>query len=201
MKALIVVDMQNDFCPGGSLTVPDGDKIIPIINELLPKFRLTIFTKDWHTPDMEAFASSHPGKKPFDTYEVNGKPDVLWPNHCVAGTLGADFHKDIDFNSLVGKFYIFKKGTQKEHHPYSGFDGTELGKFLKDRGVDEVFICGLATDYCCKDTALDAAKEGFKTFFILDATKPINENLTETLTLLKNNKIEIINSKVLDKLK
>ena len=200
-KALIVVDVQNDFCPGGSLAVADGDQIIPIINKLLPKFELIIFTKDWHPEGMDAFASSHPGKQPFDKYFPVLQPmdrplieDILWPDHCIMNTLGAEIHKDIDFGLIKGDFYIFKKGMKKNSHPYSGFGGIGLKEFLQEKEINQVFICGLATDFCCKDTAIDAANYGFNTVFILDATKPINTDLSDTLASLYNNNVKIIES-------
>jgi len=192
-KALIVVDVQNDFCPGGSLAVPEGDKVVPVINDLLPKFDLVIFTKDWHNPEMEAFASQHPGKKPFEKYtNSNGDEDTLWPDHCVANTPGADLHKDIKFELLKKDFYIFKKGTKKEYHPYSGFGGTDLAGFLKKRKITDVFIVGLAGDFCCRDTAIDAVNSGFRTFFFLDGIKFISLDMNPTLRILEDKKIHTI---------
>lgn len=202
-KALIVVDVQLDFMPGGSLAVPEGDKVVPVINKLLPEFDLVIFLKDWHDPEMEAFASQHEGAKPFDKYWPlmrNGsdyEPDTqetLWPDHCIANTPGADFHPDLDFGKCAKDFYIFKKGTEKYYHPYSGFRGTELKKFLDERGVTDVYITGLAGDYCCKDTAIDSVFNGFNTFFIMDAIKFISDNKTETLVSLYEANIKIIES-------
>jgi nicotinamidase/pyrazinamidase len=192
-KALIVVDVQNDFCPGGSLAVPEGDKVVPVINDLLPKFDLVIFTKDWHDPKMNAFASQHIGKKPFDKYiNSEGLEDTLWPDHCVQNTLGADFHKDINFGKIKGEFYIFKKGMKKKYHPYSGFWGTDLAKFLNKKKILEIFIVGLALDYCVKDTALDAIKNGFGTVVIEDGCAPIDPNINSTLKVFKDNKISFI---------
>ena len=181
MKTLIVTDTQLDFLPGGSLAVPNGDEIIPVINNLFDKFELVIFTKDWHPADMNAFASSKKNKKPFDTYTVKGKKDTLWPDHCVQDTIGATLSPDLDLGKINGDFYIFKKGTTKKHHPYSGFDGTELNEFLQERKVTDVYVVGLALDFCCIETAIDAAFNGYKTTIILDGTKPINENIEETL--------------------
>ena len=204
MKTLIVVDAQYDFVPvtkeeytngmGGTLAVPGGDEIIPIINNLLPKFDLVIFTKDWHPKNMKAFASNHKGKKPFDTYEVNGIKDILWPDHCVAGTRGADLHDDIDFSLIKGEFYIFKKGLTKDYHPYSGFGGTRLAEFLREKGVEEIFIVGLALDYCVRDTAIDAAKEGFNTVVIEDGTRPIDPNINSTLKEFQAVGVKLIES-------
>lgn len=182
MKALLVIDAQMDFMPGGALAVEHGDEIIPVINELLPKFDLVIFTKDHHPNGMEAFASSHEGKKPFDTYtNSSGKEDVLWPDHCVVGTPGNDIHRGIDLGLIDGDFYIFKKGLTKEAHPYSGFGAEGLDEFLKERGVTEVHIVGLALDYCVKDTAIDAANLGYETVVIEDGTRPIDPNINPTL--------------------
>lgn len=204
MKALIVVDAQYDFVPvrdedykngqGGALAVPEGDEIIPIINRLLPEFEMVIFTQDWHSKGMRAFASSHPDKKPFDTYEVGGKVDTLWPDHCIAESYGAMIHEGIDLGKINKSVYFFKKGLNKEKHPYSGFDGTGLAFFLQERGVDEVYIVGLATDYCCKDTAIDAVKNNFKTVFVIDGTRGINPDNSETIKTLKSYGVDIIES-------
>lgn len=191
MKALIVVNVQNDFCPGGSLAVKDGDKIVPVINSMISQFDLVIFTKDWHPAGMKAFASSYKSKKPFDKYKVNGEEDTLWPDHCVQNTQGAELHKDIDFAKIPKDFYIFKKGTTKSHHPYSGFDGTELAEFLEERKVETVFICGLALDYCCVETAIDSSFLGFDTTLILDATKSINPDISDTLIKLYEANVKI----------
>jgi len=204
MKALIVVDAQYDFFPateenykngmGGALAVPGADKINSVINKLLSQFNLVIFTMDWHPEGMKAFASSYKTKKPFDTYKVKGKEDTLWPDHCVRGTRGAQIHEDIDFSLIQGDFYIFKKGLEKNHHPYSGFDGTNLEAFLKDRNVDQIFISGLALDYCVKDTAVDGAWAGFKTVVIEDATAAISKDLNGTYQTFLNNNVKMIES-------
>ena len=175
-KALIVVDIQNDFCPGGALAVTDGDKIIPTINDLLTKFDLVIFTKDWHPANHLSFASAHEGKDPYDSY--NG--DVLWPDHCVENTPGAELHPDLDLTKCQKDFYIFKKGTDINSNGYSAFENTELQEFLDERGVTEVYICGLATDYCVKNTAIDSALAGYDTYVLADACKSIDSDLTQT---------------------
>lgn len=188
MKALIVVDAQYDFMPGGSLAVKDGDKIIPVINNLLTKFDLVIFTKDWHPAKMEAFASYH-NKQPFETYtNSKGKEDTLWPDHCVQNTRGADIHEGIDFNLIKGDFYIFKKGVEENEHPYSGFGAEGLKEFLEKRNVHQVFVCGLALDFCVKDTMIDSIKEGFETVLVIDGTRGISpegseEAIKEFLTI------------------
>jgi len=197
-KALLIVDVQYDFMPGGSLAVDEGDKIVPIINKFLPKFDLVVFTKDWHTSDNIYFADSHKGKKPFEQIKINGKMETLWPVHCVQYTRGADLHDDINFELIKGDFYIFKKGYETNWHPYSGFGdkimNTGLETFLNSRKVTDVVIMGLATDYCVRDTAVDAAKLGFNTSIILDGTKPINKDLSDTFFKFKENNIKILNS-------
>lgn len=205
MKALIVVDVQYDFMPvseedyknkmGGALAVPNGNEIVPVINKLLPMYELVIFTKDWHPEGMNAFASAHEGKKPFDKYTLpNGEEDTLWPDHCIAESRGSDLHDDIDFSKIRGDFYIIKKGMEKNYHPYSGFGKTELEEFLKEKNVDEVCIVGLALDYCVRDTAIDAAKAGFTTTIIKDGTRAIAEDLSETYEILYNHNVNFVES-------
>ena len=205
-RALIVVDLQKDFCPGGSLAVPDGDKIVPIVNDLLGKFDLIIFTKDWHHPSMYAFdsyQSSNYGKHAFEKYtNEQGQEDVIWPDHCVEETDGAEFHPDLDLGKCKKDFYIFKKGNMPHYHPYSGFgevletNESELHLFLKEREIKEIYIVGLAGDYCCKETALDAVKLGYDTYFIKDCIKFIG-NSKETFDLLNKAKVKILESWVL----
>lgn len=207
-RALIVVDVQKDFCPGGSLAVPEGDTIVPIINDLLPKFDLVIFTKDWHFPIMygfESYQKEHYGKNAFDKYiNEQGQEDVIWPDHCVEYTEGAEFHPDLDLGKCAKHFYIFKKGNLSHYHPYSGFgevletNESELGMFLKNRGVEEIFITGLALDYCVKETALDGAKLGFDTYVIQNACKPINSDISETVKSFKEAGVFLIDTWNLD---
>ena len=197
---LICVDIQNDFMPTGSLPVNDGDKIIPIVNDLLSRFKFVVFTQDWHPANHKSFASQHEGKNVFESIELNGLQQTLWPDHCIQNTYGAQIHKDIKFDNIHGNFYIFKKGIDKDVDSYSGFydngrkNSTELAEFLNENKIDRVFICGLAGDYCCKYTAIDSAMEGFKTIFILDGTKSISNDLTETLKELKDSNVDIIES-------
>ena len=177
MKALILVDIQNDFLPGGALAVPDGDQVIPVVNALQPMFPVVVATQDWHPKNHGSFAESHEGKDVFEQIELNGLPQTLWPVHCVQHTEGAELAAGLNQEGIVK---VFPKGTDAGIDSYSGlFDNgrrksTGLGEWLKAEGVAEVFVCGLATDYCVKFTALDAARTGFKTYFIEDASRGVN---------------------------
>ncbi len=177
MKALIIVDIQNDFTRGGSLAVPDGESIVPLVNELQKRFDLIVATQDWHPPDHQSFASRHAGKNPFDKIMLAGLPQVLWPDHCVQGTHGAGFHPDLNLNKVES---IFRKGMDPMIDSYSGFydngrkKSTGLAGYLKERMVKSVYVCGLAADYCVYYTAIDARQAGFTTFVIEDATRPID---------------------------
>lgn len=177
MKALILVDIQNDFLPGGALAVPDGDKVIPVANRLMPLFPVVVATQDWHPANHGSFAANHPGKNIFEQIDLNGLPQTLWPTHCVQGTNGAELASALQRDRIA---QTFPKGTDATIDSYSGlFDNghrksTGLGEWLKTRGVTEVYVCGLATDYCVKFTALDAAEMGFKTHFIEDASRGVN---------------------------
>jgi nicotinamidase/pyrazinamidase len=195
IKALIVVDVQNDFCPGGTLPVPEGDTIVPKINELLPKFDLVIFTKDWHPTDHICFASRYPGKKPFETVMIGPGAEMLWPDHCVQNTPGAELHPDIDLSKCKKDFYFFKKGME-DSEGYSGFENTGLKEFLDERDITETYVCGLAGDYCCKETAIDSAMAGYDTYFIIDAIKFIGDK-EKTFELLKEANVNIVESWVL----
>lgn len=209
-SCLIVVDVQNDFCPGGALAVTEGDTIIPIINKLLPEFELVIFTKDWHPARHNGFASNHKNVKPFehlivwnnsggfggvmDTSDDN-KVDlgIMWPDHCVQDTPGADFHPYLDLGKCKGEFYIFKKGMETHEQGYSAFEKPQLASFLDGKGISELYIVGLALDYCVKTTAMDSEKLGFETTVILDATKWITEEgKEETIQELYKSGIKII---------
>jgi len=177
MKALIIIDMQNDFIPGGSLAVPDGDKIVPIINKLQQKFELVIATQDWHPQDHSSFAENQPGKKEFETVILHGMEQKLWPVHCVQNSYGAEFHPKIHSEKIEA---IFRKGTNKEIDSYSGFydnahlKSTGLSGYLKDKGVNTLYFCGLAADYCVYYSIIDALKEGFKAVLLEDATRAIS---------------------------
>lgn len=179
MKGLIIVDIQYDFCPGGALGVPEGDAIIPIINSLSQsgKFDLVVATQDWHPADHLSFASQHEGKAPGDVIELNDQPQVLWPDHCVQNTRGARLHDALNQENLAK---VFQKGQKREVDSYSGFFDNDhqtssgLGEYLKEQGVKQVYLCGIATDYCVKFSALDARSFGFETILIEDASRGVN---------------------------
>lgn len=177
MKALIIVDMQNDFMPGGALGVPGADKLIPIINALIPKFDCVIASQDWHPLDHVSFASNHPEKKPGDVIEVDGGSQVLWPVHCVQGTFGAELVDGLHKEKIVACFH---KGTDKNIDSYSAFfdnarqKSTGLADDLKNRGVTDVYFVGVATEYCVLYSTLDAIDLGFSVHVIASACRPIN---------------------------
>jgi len=178
-RALILVDVQNDFMPGGALPVAEGDAIVPVVNRLQDAFDLIVATQDWHPANHGSFASQHPGKKPGDVIDLNGIEQVLWPDHCVQGSKGAEFHPRLDRTRITE---VFHKGVDRDIDSYSGlFDnghrrGTGLAEFLKSTGVTDVFIAGLATDYCVKFTALDARDLGYNVTVIEDACRGVNLN-------------------------
>jgi nicotinamidase/pyrazinamidase len=177
MKALIIVDIQNDFTNDGSLAIPGAHKIIPVVNNLQEHFDLVVATQDWHPKGHKSFASSHPGKTTFEKIMLDGLEQVLWPEHCLQGTRGADFHPQLKAQKIEA---IFRKGMSPTIDSYSGFfdnghrKNTGLAGYLRDRNVNSVFVCGLAGDYCVYYTAKDALKEGFRTFLIEDATRSIS---------------------------
>ena len=177
MRALIIVDIQNDFVAGGSLEVPFGEQIVPLVNTLSEKFDLVVATQDWHPPDHKSFASNHPGKKPFEKVVLGGLQQVLWPDHCVQGSSGAAFHPDLSLNHVEA---IFRKGMDPDIDSYSGFydnghrKSTGLSGYLKERGATTVYVCGLAGDFCVYFTAKDALGAGFRTLLIDDATRAIS---------------------------
>ena len=176
-SALIVVDVQNGFTPGGHLAVAHADQIIPKINQLATHFDNIVLTQDWHPENHISFAENHAGKDPFDTVELNYGTQVLWPSHCVQGTHDADFHPDLNIPRAQ---LIIRKGFHSEIDSYSAFmeadhqTSTGLAGYLKERGVDTVYIVGIATDFCVAWTAIDAAKKGFQSYVIADATKAID---------------------------
>jgi nicotinamidase/pyrazinamidase len=176
MKALVIVDVQNDFCPGGALPVPEGDRVVAAINRLQPEFALVVATQDWHPANHGSFAANHPGRRPGEQIELAGLPQILWPVHCVQGTPGAELHPALNRARIAR---VFPKGTDPNVDSYSGFfdnghrASTGLGEYLRDLGVDDVYICGLATDYCVKATALDAVGLGLRTQLVADACRGV----------------------------
>ena len=179
MNALILVDIQNDFMPGGALAVEGGHEIIPLINRLQQSFSLVVASQDWHPAGHKSFASSHHGKKPFDEIVLGDLLQVLWPDHCVQTTRGSAFRDSLDLRHVEG---IFRKGMDPEIDSYSAFydnghrKSTGLSGYLHERGIKKVFVCGLAADYCVYYTAKDALKENFETYLIADATRPISSD-------------------------
>lgn len=198
--ALIVVDIQNDFLPGGALAVPRGDETVAIANRLMPLFPTVVLTADWHPVDHASFASQHAGKSPYDVVPMPYGNQVLWPEHCVAGTSGADFAAGLE---TVRAHAVIRKGTDKNCDSYSGFlaadrkTPTGLAGYLKSRGVTTVFVCGLATDFCVAWTAQDAAAAGFKTYLIEDASRAIDAggSLAAAMAGLKTAGVGVIEKK------
>ncbi|MFH1795542.1 MAG: bifunctional nicotinamidase/pyrazinamidase [Pseudomonadota bacterium] len=177
MEALVVIDVQNDFCPGGALAVAGGDEIVPIVNGLIQSFDHVVLTQDWHPAGHSSFASSHPGKQPFETIAMPYGPQTLWPDHCVQGTEGALFHPDLVWTK--GEIVI-RKGFRKEIDSYSAFyendhaTPTGLGGYLRERGISKVTMVGLATDFCVAFSALDARRLGFDVTVRMDACRAID---------------------------
>ena len=188
MKTLILIDVQNDFMPGGSLAVPQGNEIVPVINAMLPEFDLVVATQDWHPATHKSFASNHEGREVFETIDLNGLEQKLWPDHCVQNTPGAEFHPDLNSGPIEA---IFRKGMDPEIDSYSGFydnghrKTTGLAGYLKEKGAKELYFCGLAADICVYFTLVDALKDGFKATLIEDASKALDvegfENLKKTI--------------------
>jgi nicotinamidase/pyrazinamidase len=179
MRALVLVDLQYDFCPGGALAVARGDETIPVAQRLLPKFDIVIATQDWHPLQHGSFAVNHEGKQPYELHELAGLPQVMWPAHCVQGTRGAELHADLDRSYITA---VFQKGTDPTIDSYSGFfdngrrKATGLAEWLKARGITELYVLGLATDYCVKFTALDAISHGFKVSLVVDGCRGVDLN-------------------------
>jgi nicotinamidase/pyrazinamidase len=174
---LIVVDLQNDFCPGGRLAVQKGDEVVPLVNELSKRFDNVVLTQDWHPPGHQSFATSHPGTRPFDSIQLAYGEQVLWPDHCVQGSEGAALHKDL---AVPHAQLVVRKGWRREVDSYSAFleadrkSRTGLEGYLGERGIKRVFVCGLATDFCVAWTALDARKLGFDCAVVEDACRAID---------------------------
>lgn len=176
MKALILVDLQNDFLPGGALAVPRGDEVIAVANRLMPAYELVVATQDWHPADHLSFASQHPGHAVGDLIELDGWPQILWPDHCVQGTAGAEFAPTLNRDRISR---VLRKGTDRTIDSYSGFfdnarrKATGLEEYLRAKSIAEVHIVGMATDYCVKFTALDAVSLGFRTVLIAEGVRGV----------------------------
>ncbi|HWA36508.1 MAG TPA: bifunctional nicotinamidase/pyrazinamidase [Burkholderiales bacterium] len=176
-SCLVVVDVQYDFMPGGALAVAKGDEVVPVINALLPRFENVVLTQDWHPRGHASFASAHAGKKPFEAIRLGYGEQVLWPDHCVQGTHGAEIHAGLEATKAQ---LVIRKGFHDGIDSYSGFieadrrTSTGLAGYLKERGIRQVYVCGLATDFCVAWTALDARRTGFETTLIEDASRAID---------------------------
>jgi nicotinamidase/pyrazinamidase len=174
---LVVVDIQNDFCPGGSLSVPRGDEVVPLINRLATRFEHVVLTQDWHAPDHLSFASAHPGKQPYDTVVLPYGAQILWPDHCVRATSGAEFHRDLQIPQAG---LVLRKGLDRNIDSYSTFyendrkTPTGLVGYLRERGLGRIFLAGLALDFCVRYSAEDAYREGFEVVVVEDACRGID---------------------------
>ena len=200
---LLVIDPQRDFCPGGNLAVRDGDAVMPLINQLAPHFQHVILTQDWHTPGHSSFASTHPGHKAFETIQAPYGPQTLWPDHCIQGTPGAEFHPELH---LPQAELILRKGFRQAIDSYSAFfendktTPTGLASYLRERGIARIFLAGLAFDYCVRFSAVDATHSGFTTIVIEDATRAIDLNNSaaetrhqmDTLGILRINSADLV---------
>lgn len=202
--ALIVVDMQNDFMPGGALAVDDGDTFLSDTNTLMQQFKQqglpVVLTQDWHTPDHLSFASSHDGKEPYDAYDAAGLGPVLWPDHCVQGSEGAEFHPQLDTR---GAEAIIRKGYRTPIDSYSGFlendhhTETGLDGYLKSRNVRRIFVCGLAADYCVYYTAADGAEKGYNVLYLSDLTMPVGsppDSMERAVEDMRNKGVQFVKS-------
>jgi nicotinamidase/pyrazinamidase len=175
--ALIVVDVQNDFCSGGALAVPGGERVVPAINRIAEKFQNVVLTQDWHPEDHVSFVSNHPHKRPYDTIELSYGPQVLWPDHCVQGSAGADFHNALE---TARASLVLRKGTHRKIDSYSAFfendhkTSTGLAGYLRERELKTLFFVGLAFDFCVRYSAEDACKAGFEAFVIEEACRGID---------------------------
>jgi nicotinamidase/pyrazinamidase len=177
MKTLLLIDIQNDFLPGGALAVPEGDQIIAVVNDLMPQFELVVATQDWHPADHASFAANHEGRELFEQIDVDGLPQTLWPVHCVQNTGGALFAPSLNTRSISR---VFPKGMNPRIDSYSGFydnghrDATGMAEWLRSKGVKELTVAGLATDYCVKFTVLDALADGFGVNVMVRACRGVN---------------------------
>jgi nicotinamidase/pyrazinamidase len=196
--ALLVTDVQNDFCPGGALAVSEGDTVVPVINRITRAFPVAVGTQDWHPRGHVSFASSHEGKKPFEVLKVQGTDQVLWPDHCVEGTHGADFHAGLDTTTFR---YVLRKGTNPQVDSYSAFvendrkTTTGLAGLLRELGIQRIFLSGLTTDYCVRASALDGRAAGFQVVVLEDACRAVDVppgNLARALEEMRDQGVRII---------
>jgi nicotinamidase/pyrazinamidase len=193
---LLIVDVQNDFCPGGALAVPQGDEIVPLINRIATAFAHVVLTQDWHPPGHSSFASAHPGKRPFDMIDLSYGTQVLWPDHCVQGTSGAEFHPALDAPHAE---LVLRKGFVPAIDSYSAFrendrkTPTGLGSYLRERGLTRITMVGIATDYCVLYSALDAREGGFDVAVETQACRglDIDGSLTRALAAMKEAGVEV----------
>ncbi len=198
MKTLAIIDVQNDFLPGGSLEVPGSDVILPHINRIMSEFDLVVAAQDWHPHNHGSFASQHPGRKPFEESTLNGLPQTLWPDHCVQGSLGAQLSAQLETRPIEA---IFRKGTDPSIDSYSAFfdngkrKSTGLADYLRGKGCTTLYLCGLAGDICVYFSAVDAIEQGFEVHFVEDAATPLNPDLhRERLDDLRQRGAKIVSS-------
>ena len=199
MKTLLIIDVQNDFIPGGSLEVPSSDRVIPLINSIQEHFDLVVATQDWHPKNHISFASGQPGKTAFDTIDQDGNEQTLWPDHCVRGSRGAMFHPELETDKIAA---IFRKGMNPAVDSYSGFYdnmhqiSTGLSGYLRDKGASDLYFCGIAGDICVYHSINDAIGEGFRATLIEDASAPLDKETFEVQKKeLKEKGVRIINSR------
>lgn len=196
---LLIIDVQNDFCEGGALEVPDGSAVVKPINEVAGRFRNVVITQDWHTPAHSSFASSHSGKEPMETIEMDYGSQILWPDHCIQGTKGAEFHPDLDVTPAQ---LIIRKGYNRELDSYSAFfendkkTPTGLAGYLRERGLERCFLAGLAFDVCVRWSAEDARKVGFPAVVLEDLCRGIDMegSIRETRESFKEHEVALIES-------
>lgn len=199
-SALLILDVQNDFCPGGALAVTGGDQVVPVINRIQPVFDTVIGTRDWHPPNHVSFAATHPGASIYEVISIDGLAQVLWPVHCVSGTRGADFHPDLDTQRFR---LILHKGMSPRLDSYSAFmendkkTATGLDGYLRRLDIKNLFLCGLATDYCVFYSALDAVSSGFNVVLVVDACRGVDipeGNVASALERMKASGVTLISS-------
>ena len=202
-RVLLIIDVQNDFCPGGSLAVEEGDAVVPVINRIMPLFSRVIATQDWHPSDHVSFAAGHPGRKPLDVVDAGGIEQVLWPDHCVQGTRGAELHPRLEVGRIE---LVLRKGLRRMLDSYSAFfendhaTDTGLRFYLKGMRARDIFLCGLATDYCVLASAMDARKLGFRVTLVSDACRGVDYptgSVGKALAAMKASGVRIVESAAL----